>query len=266
MISKVIIIYKHTSQEAERIGKDIEGYLISRKVDVESIPLSEINSIDEKRADLVIVIGGDGTIVRASHKIEGVPILGVKVGTLGFLCEVLPENAKIAIDKVLAGDYHLDVRSMLDVKYMNEKFCVLNEALITSNTPSKVLSLSLSKNGNLVHRGKADGIIISTTTGASAYALSAGGAIIDPWLDAMEVIFVCPLSVALRPFIFPLSSKVEITLHEDGQIGLLVVDGDRARELRNDVPIIIEKSEKLTKFVRIAPYNFYDRIKSKLTL
>lgn len=266
MISKAIIVYKHTSQEAEQISKDIGEYLISKNIDVELISLSEINLINKNQADLVIVIGGDGTIVRASHKINGVPILGIKVGTLGFLCEVLPENAKIAIDRVLSGNYYLDVRSMLDVKYMGEKYCALNEALITSITPSKVLSLSLLKNGNVVYKGRADGIIVSTTTGASAYALSAGGAIIDPWLEAIEAIFICPLSVALRPFIFPLSSKIEIVLHEDGQNGLLVIDGDEVCKLCNNIPVIIEKSEKSTTFIRIEPYDFYNRIKSKLML
>lgn len=260
------MIFKHTSKEAEQISRDIGEYLISKNIDFELIPLNKIDLIDKNQADFVIVVGGDGTIVRASHKINNVPILGIKVGTLGFLCEVLPENAKIAIDKILSGNYYLDVRSMLDVKYMNEKYCALNEALITSTTPSKVLLLSLLKNGKIVYKGRADGVIVSTATGASAYALSAGGAIIDPWLEIMEAIFICPLSVALRPFIFPLSSKIEIILHESDQNGLLIIDGDEACKLRSDMPVTIEKSEKFTKFIRIEPYDFYNRIKNKLTL
>ncbi|MDH5807294.1 MAG: NAD(+)/NADH kinase [Candidatus Methanomethylicaceae archaeon] len=266
MISKAIIIYKHTSKEAEQIGKSIGEYLILKNIDIELISLNKVNLIDKNQADLVIVIGGDGTIVRASHKINEVPILGIKFGTLGFLCEALPENFKIVIDKILSGNYYLDVRSMLNVKYMEEKYYALNEALITSSSPSKVLSLSLLKNGNIVYKGRADGIIVSTTTGASAYALSAGGAIIDPWLEAIEAIFICPLTVALRPFIFPLSSKIEIILHEDGQNGILIIDGDEVCKLRNGVPITIEKSEKSTIFIRIEPYDFYSRIKNKLTL
>ncbi|MCS7097430.1 MAG: NAD(+)/NADH kinase [Candidatus Methanomethyliaceae archaeon] len=264
MISKVAIVHKHTSKEAEEISKEIGEYLKLKNIHIEYKELNKLDAIDESHADLVIVIGGDGTIVRASHKINDVPILGIKVGTLGFLCETTPQNAKSVISKILSGEYYFDVRSMLDVRYMDKSYYALNEALITSPIPSKIIHLSLLKDGIILHKGRADGIIISTSTGASAYALSAGGAIVDPWVDIIEAIFICPLSMNLRPFILPLSSKIEIILHNSN--GMLIIDGDEVCMVISEKPVIIEKSKKQVKFIRIEPYKFYERIKDKMIL
>lgn len=266
MISKVAIVHKPASLEAEKISKEIEEYLKLKNIHIECKELNNFDYIDESQADLVIVIGGDGTIIRASHKVNDVPILGIKVGTLGFLCETNPQNAKSVISKILTGEYYFDIRSMLDVKYMDKSYSVLNEALIISSVPSKIIYLSLSKDGIIIHKGRADGIIISTSTGASAYALSAGGAIIDPWMDIIEVVFICPFSIALRPFIFPLSSKIEITLHNHDLHGKLILDGDEVCMILDEKPVFIEKSKKQVKFIRTEPYNFYERIKDKMIL
>jgi NAD kinase len=164
---RTIIVHKRKSLEAERLSKDIGKYLESNHISVEYIDLDKFDKIDRNIADLVIVIGGDGTLIRTIHKVEEVPILGIKFGAIGFLCETTPENAKNTIDKILAGNYYLDKRTLLSVEYLGKNYTVVNEVLITASKISKIISFSIFKNEKLVYSGKADGMIVSTVTGST---------------------------------------------------------------------------------------------------
>ncbi|MGC8936745.1 MAG: NAD(+)/NADH kinase [Candidatus Methanomethylicaceae archaeon] len=265
-ISRVTIITKPNSPEAEKVSKDIGEYLTSRgiKVQYEAILKDSQPIIDKRQADLVVVVGGDGTIMRALRRVNGVPMLGVKVGALGFLSEATPEEAKPTLEKILSGNYYLDFKTRLSIRYRETRFFdVMNEAVVTSLRPSRILSILLSKDGTPIYKGRADGIIVSTTTGSTAYALSAGGSIIDPVLDLMEVVFICPLSTGVRPFILPISSTLEIRILPDGSQGILVLDGDEASPVDHNSPVTIEKSEKPACFIRVKPPVFYKRVREK---
>ncbi|MEM4158038.1 MAG: NAD(+)/NADH kinase [Candidatus Methanomethylicaceae archaeon] len=269
MISKVAIISKPNSPEADSVSKDIGGYLSSKGLTVHYLDILSLEkqTIDKKRADLVVVVGGDGTIVRVLRIVDGVPLLGIKVGALGFLCESTPEEAKPVMDKIISGNYYLEFKTRLTPRYKDKRFYeVMNEALVASLRPSRVLSILLSKDGMPIYRGKADGIIVSTTTGSTAYALSAGGVIIDPALDLMEVVLICPLSTGVRPFIIPVSSTLEIRLLPDGSRGILVLDGDEASSIEYESPVIIEKSDKPACFIRVKPPDFYRRVREKIRI
>jgi NAD+ kinase len=263
---RTIIVHKRKSLEAERLSKDIGKYLESNHISVEYIDLDKFDRIDRNIADLVIVIGGDGTLIRTIHKVEEVPILGIKFGAIGFLCETTPENAKNTIDKILAGNYYLDKRTLLSVEYLDKNYVVVNETLITASKTSKIISFSIFKNEKLVYNGKADGLIVSTVTGSTAYAFSAGGCIIDPELDVIELVMICPLSIITRPFIFPGSCKLKILLQKNDYDGLLIIDGDEVCKISYDAPIKIEKSNKFALFIRTEPFDFYKRIKEKIIL
>ncbi|MEM4658279.1 MAG: NAD(+)/NADH kinase [Candidatus Methanosuratincola sp.] len=266
MISKVLIISKPNSHEAESVSKEIGAYLISKGLTVHYIDIlsGEKPTIDKKVGDLVVVVGGDGTIMRALRMVDGVPLLGIKVGALGFLCESTPEEAKPVLDKILSNNYYLEFKTRLSLRYKEKRFYdVMNEAVIASSRPSRILSILLSKDNTPIYRGKADGIIVSTTTGSTAYALSAGGVIIDPALDLMEVVLICPLSTGVRPFIVPISSTLEIRLLPDGSQGILVLDGDEASSIEHDTPVLIEKSDKPACFIHVKPPDFYRRVREK---
>ncbi|MCC6012956.1 MAG: NAD(+)/NADH kinase [Candidatus Verstraetearchaeota archaeon] len=263
---RTIIIHKQKSQEAEKISRNIGNYLELNNISVKYVVLDDIDKIDKNDADLVIVVGGDGTIIRTIHKVEEIPILGIKYGAIGFLCETTPENAKNTIDKILAGNYYLDKRTLLNVEYLGKNYTVVNEVLLTASKISKIISFSIFKNEKLVYSGKADGIIVSTVTGSTAYAFSAGGCIIDPELDLIEVIMICPLSIVARPFLFPISCKLKILLQKNDYDGLLIVDGDEVCKVNYDEPIKIEKSNKSALFIRTEPFDFYKRIKEKIAL
>jgi len=222
-------------------------------------------SVDRMNADLIVVVGGDGTVLRTAQLSGKTPILGVNVGALGYLCETTPESALEALEKVLAGRFYLDYKTKLTVNYKDLTFPdVLNETLVATSKPSRILSLMILKDGEPVHRGKADGIIISTTTGSTAYALSAGGSIIDPQVDVLEAVFICPLSAGLRPLIFPCSSKIEIKVLPGAASGIVVLDGQTVQEVDYDVPITVKRSEHQAAFARINPPEFYERIRGKI--
>ncbi|MCX8182291.1 MAG: NAD(+)/NADH kinase [Candidatus Methanomethyliaceae archaeon] len=266
MISRVIITSKPNSPEAESVSSDIGAYLTSKGLTVRYFDLLSGGqlTVDKREADLVVVIGGDGTIMRTLRRVDGVPLLGIKVGALGFLCESTPEEAKPILDKILSGNYYLEFKTRLCPRYKEARFYdVMNEAVIASSRPSRILSILLSKDGTPIYRGKADGIIVSTTTGSTAYALSAGGVIIDPALDLMEVVLICPLSTGVRPFIVPISSTLEIRLLRDGSQGILVLDGDEVSPIEQEAPVIIEKSDKPACLIRVKPPDFYRRVREK---
>jgi NAD+ kinase len=264
LISRATIIRKPNSPEAEAISKDLGNFLLSRKINVEYEDVLRDSLIDKARADLIIVVGGDGTIMRALRRTSSVPLLGVKVGALGFLCESTPEDAKQVLEKILSGNYYLDFRTRLSIHYKGKRFYdVTNEAVVASSKPARILSILLSKDKTTIYRGKADGIIVSTTTGSTAYALSAGGAVIDPALEVMEVVLICPLSTGVRPLILPISSNLEISLLPEGSQGILVLDGDEVSSVDYGSPVVISRSENPAVFIRVNPPDFYRRVREK---
>jgi len=264
LISRIIIVSKPNSPEAESVSKEMGAYLSSKGLIVGYDDPGRKETIDKSRADLVLVVGGDGTIMRTLRRVDGVPIMGIKVGALGFLCESTPEEAKTILDKITSGDFYLESKTRLHIRYKDYRlYDVMNEAVVTSSRPSRILSFLVSKDGMPIFKGKADGIIVSTTTGSTAYALSAGGVIIDPALDVMEVVLICPLSTGVRPFILPISSKLEIRLLPDGSQGILVLDGDEVSAIEYDTPILIERSERPATFVHVKPLDFFRRVREK---
>ena len=270
-ISRIGIVTKNNSPVASRVSQEISKFLQSSGLDVlhtgevEGMGGATIPSIENMNADLLVVVGGDGTMMRTAQLAGETPIRGVKVGALGFLCETTPDNANDALEKVIAGKFYLEHRTKLKVSYLDSALPdVLNEAVVATSKPSKILSLVVLKDGEPIHKGRADGVIISTTTGSTAYALSAGGPIIDPKMDLIEVIFICPLSAGLRPLIFPCSSRIEVRIMPDAALGMVILDGRTIQELTYDVPVVIERSEHSTVFVRISPSSFYKRIREKI--
>ncbi len=272
-VKRVGVVSKINSDEAAEIGLSIASHLSSNGVEVaysgaladragaKGVPLETIG------ADMVVAVGGDGTVLRTVQKVEQLPVLGVKVGALGFLCEVAPDAWRDAIDRVISGRFYLEYRTKLSLSHKGAAYPdVLNEALITTAKPSKILSLSVSKDGESLHRGRADGVMVSTTTGSTAYALSAGGPIIDSQVDVMQVNFICPLAAGLRPMLLPPSSKVEIEVRTEGSHAICVLDGQTSFDVEVGVPVVIERSSRPAVFVRLGKPDFYRRIRSKIKL
>jgi len=214
--------------------------------------------------DLMVVLGGDGTLLSVARNYAGgPPILGVNLGRLGFLTEVPREELYPALVEILAGRYEVEPRSLLDVELVREgaetrRFRALNDAVIAKGALARIIEMTLSVDGRHVSRYRSDGLVISTPTGSTAYNLSAGGPILHPHLPVAVLTPICPHTLTLRPLVVPDTSLTEILLETrrervfltvDGQEGVELADGDRVRVTRAPEPVrLLRTSESRSIF------------------
>lgn len=263
-------------------GLDVARNLISilkrKEVDIRvnlslAIALAEPDlCVDEfDRCQLLIVLGGDGTILSSLDQAipHDIPILGVNLGRLGFLTELETANLNEAIiDRVLSGDYTIDARMiMCVVGYDDQKMFALNDIVITRSAPSvRILSLEYEVNGILVDRISGDGLIVATATGSTAYSLSAGGPVVLPGLDCFILTPVCPHTLNARPVVVSSNDQVTIRIRDDRGGAQAVLDGRKSILLTRENPeITIRKSERQVRFVRLQEKNFFGLLRGKLS-
>jgi NAD+ kinase len=222
-------------------------------------------------SDLVIVIGGDGVMLEAARRATpcGIPILGINMGRVGYMTE-LEMNEISLLDRIFTGDYYLDERAMLRVDIRSCKgqsrfsAYALNEAVIANGSTARIIDLQLSDNGRLVSEYRADGIVVATPTGSTAYSLSAGGPIVDPKLSCFCVTPICPHSLVARPLIFPDSASLEIkNICVREKVLHLTVDGKATFDLFFGDTVVITKASISTKLLRIKDEDFYSKIRMK---
>lgn len=220
--------------------------------------------LEKMDVDFIIAIGGDGTILRIEHRTKkDIPILGINMGTLGFLTEVEPNETFFAINKLIEGDYHIDERIKLRT-YLDGKNTVpdaLNEVAILTGIPGKIVHLKYYVDDGLADEVRSDGLIISTPTGSTGYAMSAGGPFLDPRIDGVVVAPLTPIALSSRPMVVPATSKIDVRILTLTRNVILAVDGQFYTYLNPDVEITIKKSPRKTKFVR-----FSEEIYPKYTL
>lgn len=230
-------------------------------------------SIDEiyVKSDLVIVIGGDGVMLEAARRATpcGIPILGINMGRIGYMTE-LEMNELDLLEKIFSGEFYLDERAMLKVEMRSNKgqskfsAYALNEAVIANGSTARIIDLELSDNGRLVSEYRADGLVIATPTGSTAYSLSAGGPIIDPKLSCFCVTPICPHSLVARPLIFPDTAVLEIkNICVREKILHLTVDGKATFDLFFGDTVVVTKAAIKTKLLRIKDEDFYSKIRMK---
>jgi len=211
--------------------------------------------LTDLRADLVMTVGGDGTVLKTCMSIPNpeTPILAVNMGRRGYLTEVEPPKALRAVELFMKGKCRLEKRSKLAV-HMNGTHIVdaLNELVVSSGSPSKMLDLRLTANSQELVHLRGDGVIVSTATGSTAYALSAGGPVVDSAVDAFVVTFICPLEF-IRPIVVSMDHSLSIQLTNPRLRALVVADGRFQRELAQDVRLVIRKAEHYSVFVRLGP-------------
>lgn len=222
-------------------------------------------------SDLVIVIGGDGVMLEAARRATpcGIPILGINMGRVGYMTE-LEMNELSLLNKIFTGEFYLDERAMLRVDIRSNKgesrfsAYALNEAVIANGSTARIIDLQLSDNGRLVSEYRADGIVVATPTGSTAYSLSAGGPIVDPKLSCFCVTPICPHSLVARPLIFPDSASLEIkNICVRERVLHLTVDGKATFDLFFGDTVVITKASISTKLLRIKDEDFYSKIRMK---
>ena len=208
------------------------------------------------RADLLVVLGGDGTLLHAARLCAGreVPILGINMGTLGFLTEVTRDHAIPFLERALKGELEVSRRLMLSVLVKSGERTVLadsalNDVVISRAAQSRMARLDVEIDGRAAANYDADGLILATPTGSTAYSLAAGGPIVYPTLDAMVVTPICPHALTQRPVVLPGSATVNVRVHSPSEM-YLTVDGNEGRHLEDGEQILIRAAPHKTLILR----------------
>jgi NAD+ kinase len=216
-----------------------------------------------KKADIVVTIGGDGTILRALEKVEK-PIFAINCGGMGFLTEVEPENATYGLERIISGKYNIEERAKLKVLVDKKRLPdAANEVTIQTARIAKMIYFKIFVENELIETYGADGVIVATSTGSTSYALSAGGPILDPAVNAMVITPLAPFKLSIRPWVVPLDKKVGIKLIYKSKESKVVIDGESPQLVTKDSDIIITGSEKKARFVRFGE-SFYQMVRDKL--
>ena len=218
-----------------------------------------------KHSDLLITFGGDGTLLSVARSAPaGVPVLGVNMGTLGFLTEVRVEDFPAVLEQVLAGDYTTEDRVAFDVNVDGRSFRVLNDATINKSALSRIIDIRVTVSGLFVSTFRADGLIVSTPTGSTAYNLSAGGPIVYPTMGAVVITPICPHMLTNRPIVLPDNLDIEIGIATPHQEIFLTLDGQEGLPITERDHVRIRKSEQSVLLVQSPDKNYFDVLRAKL--
>ncbi len=223
-------------------------------------------------SDCLIILGGDGTILRHSSGAAryDTAILGVNIGTIGFICELYPDEED-ELEKLARGDYDIEKRYMLDVSVIRDGKCIgnftaLNDAVIESEGISKVIAIELYRDDKRIIDYMANGLIVSTPTGSTAYSLAAGGPIVDPETAVTTVTPICPHTLTEKPMIFDMNARLSCKISSMRGSPCLSVDGRDFLSLKEGDVVRVTKSESFTRLIRLKSLEFYDIIYQKLSI
>ena len=273
MFKSVGLVARYDKKKALRLAEDLADYITSKglKVYIENTLTGKIDSkgemvpLAQMKTDLIITIGGDGTILRTCVSIPKPepPILTVNMGIRGFLTEVEPKQAFDAVDKCLKGEYRIEKCMKLSTKADGMTFPdALNEVAITHDEPAKLLYVRILKDKKRILTCQADTLIISTQTGSTGYSLAAGGPVLDPHLESFVLTPICPLT-DFRPVVFPADANLTVEIAKPKRT-LVLIDGQHTQLIQSRLPsVTITRSEHETSFIRFGE-NFYDRLRSRL--
>ena len=217
--------------------------------------------------DLIIVFGGDGTLLNSARQYleYEIPILGVNMGNVGFLTDIKTDNFEESLKEILNGSYKIEERNLVSAKYNDNHIYGLNEVVIHSGAYAQLMRYRLNVNNKVVYEQRSDGLIIATPTGSTAYALSAGGPIIHPSLDVWTILPMLPQSLSSRPFIISSNENVEIELFDGpSDNAKICVDGQDDIDLPYGVKITISKMHKTLRLVHPEDNDFFEACREKL--
>ena len=223
-----------------------------------------------REVDLLLVFGGDGTILRVARAIAGsaTPILGVNIGGLGFLTAVPSDRLAHALKSVLAGDYALQSRALIEVTGVSHgqkiKEMALNDIVVSRGAVGRLISLDVSVDGEPITRYRCDGLIISSPTGSTAYSLAAGGAIVLPTAEVFTLTPICPHALSNRSIILPLSSRITVKPVAPLPATILSADGQVVIDLAAGDEMTIRRSRRTIRLVQLADSSFLEALRRKL--
>jgi NAD+ kinase len=224
-----------------------------------------------KNVDLIISLGGDGTLLRAARlaAAEDIPVFGVNLGGLGFLTQIGIDDLEKSLEKLHQGRYFLDERMMLSCTVKRrekeiKKFTALNDVVIGKGAFARIICLATYINNDYVITYSADGLVVSTSTGSTAYSLSAGGPIVNPNINSIIITPICPHTLSARPFIIGENDQVKIKLESSEEKVMVTIDGQEGFALEPNDEVIIRKSDHKAQLITFKEKSFYAILREKL--
>ena len=278
MIRTVGLVAKYQEPKAAQVVRWLIPWLKKRgvKVCVENgLTCSGAKSCTKKEmaanADLIVSLGGDGTLLNIAPLVERpeVPILGVNLGGLGFITEVAVGELEAVLSKTLEGDFEVEKRMTLEIRVSGRqrrthKFRVLNDAVITKGARSRIIDLETYVGEDYLCTYRADGLIISTPTGSTAYSLAAGGPILEPTLGAVVLAPICPHTLTHRPIVVPSNATIRVTLRSFGDTVILSPDGQQGVRLNNGDKVEARDYGLPVSLIKLSSRSYYEILREKL--
>jgi NAD+ kinase len=285
-IKRIGIVLKPNQPDALRTVCELVTWLAERGITLVGTPEIERERIEQEtgcaveqlpaeelagKVDLILVLGGDGTMIATSRMLGAreVPVLGVNYGGLGYLAEFRIEELFQALESILSGNFRLDRRVMLDVELRRggdliTRNRVLNDVVINKSALARIIEIEALLNQHFVNAFRADGLIISTPTGSTAYNLSAGGPVIFPSMNAVVITPICPFTLSNRPIVVPDTATIELLLKTDREEVTLTLDGQVGFSLNVEDRVVIRKSSVTFNLVQPSNRNYFDVLRDKL--
>ena len=285
-IKRIGIVLKQHQPDALKTMCDLTAWLGERGItlvggpEIEREPIAQQTGCMVEEAapenlaagvDLILVLGGDGTMI-ATARLMGateIPVLGVNYGGLGYLAEFRIEELYTALESILAGNYRLDRRVMLEIELLRGEAQVthnrvLNDVVINKSALARIIEIEAYLNQQYVNSFRADGLIVSTPTGSTAYNLSAGGPVIFPSMNAVVITPICPFTLSNRPIVVPDDAVIELCLKTEQEDVALTLDGQVGFPLKVEDRVVISKSETTFNLVQPMNRNYFDVLRDKL--
>jgi NAD+ kinase len=270
-----IVIKPHAANVVEVLN-DLISYLQQKEVEciLEKAAAEKIggqNGVLRENvpgeSDLLVVLGGDGTLLSIAHLAakRSIPVMGVNLGRLGFLTEVPVDEMFLTLDAYFEGNHKIiSLRRMLDVYYGDEVFLCLNDIVINKGALARMIRCEIYINDKKIAIPRLDGIIVSTPTGSTAYSLSAGGPIIQPNIPAVIFAPICPHTLTFRPMVISSDSEIRIKVKTEGEKTYLTLDGQRGNQMRKNDEVVIRISDVALPLISSPKRNYFDLLHEKL--
>ena len=280
-MKRVGLVAKPDAAEAQRVVRQVVEWLGARGLTVvleketaALVPSTSVTSAGKSelpgQVDALIVLGGDGTLLSMARAVGdlGVPILGVNLGGLGFLTATTLEEMLPALEALVAEGMAVEERMMLAARVVRSgqatgEYIALNDVVITKSAMSRIIDLAVSVDGRHATAYRADGLIISTPTGSTAYNLSAGGPILFPTMDAVVLTPIAPHTLSNRPIVLPGAQRIDVTLRVDQEV-MLTMDGQVGVPLRERDVVEVQKARARIRLLRFAQKDFFSVLRTKL--
>lgn len=253
-----------------------QGYTCFLDEELISIVKNKCKSLPKsllaKNADFMITLGGDGTLLATARAVKDsdIPILGINLGSLGFLTQQPEEKLVESLERIVAGDYEIEERMILRAETNPEidhrRLFAFNDMVVDRGALSRLITIQVSADGDFVCSYRADGLIIATPTGSTAYSLAAGGPIVYPTTEAIVVTPICPHSLTQRSLVLSGDTELELVVESEHEKASLTVDGQKAYPLSSGHRIMINKAPYKQKLVRFSDSSFFDVLRTKLHL